>query len=322
IVIELLEDVPADDEVRAACKRLVDSGYRLALDDFVPGGPHEPLLGLADIVKVDVLNRTLENLERVVKPLRRNGLKLLAEKVETSHVHDQCSNLGFELFQGYFYSHPEIMANRGVSVEQTAMFNLLNLLGSDAASDQDIEEAFRRDASLSYKLLRMLSTAAQGGRGVDSIRYAIRLLGRGTLQRWLSLLLASSFAAGGGTDVELVHTAVLRGRFCELLGVNAGREEVADALFLVGLFSLMDALLRTPMQEVLARVDLAESARLALLQHKGPYADFLRLVEAYEAGNWEEVMNVAPRIGLSPLTVPEIYLDAASWSREQVSRAA
>jgi EAL and modified HD-GYP domain-containing signal transduction protein len=201
------------------------------------------------------------------------------------------------------------------------MIQLMNLLGSDEATDDEVEQAFRRDVSLSYKLLRMLSTAAQGGRGVESIRFAIRLLGRATLQRWLSLLLASSFGAGGGTDVELVQTAVLRARFCELLGVQAGNHASADALFLVGLFSLMDALLRAPMETVLARVDLIEPVRTALLDRKGSLAPFLELVEAYESGDWDHVAESAPRVGLSAPDVPQVYLEAVAWTRELLAPA-
>jgi EAL and modified HD-GYP domain-containing signal transduction protein len=321
VVIELLEDVEVDEEVIGACQRLVDAGYRLALDDVVFGGPHEAVLRFASIVKVDVLNRDVGDLRSMTQPLIDRGLRLLAEKVETAEIHRECRGLGFELFQGYFYSRPEIVANRGVSVDQTAMIQLMNLLGSDEATDHEVEQAFRRDVSLSYKLLRMLSTAAHGGRGVESIRYAIRLLGRATLQRWLSLLLASSFGAGGGTDVELVHMAVLRARFCELLGVQAGRHASADALFLVGLFSLMDALLRAPMETVLARVDLIEPVRTALLDRKGSLAPFLELVEAYESGDWDHVAESAPRVGLSAPDVPQVYLEAVAWTRELLAPA-
>jgi c-di-GMP phosphodiesterase len=322
IVIELLEDVPLDDEVKAACERLVESGYQLALDDFVTGGPHVALVPYAKIIKVDVLSRSPEEIQAAVEPLRGANVKLLAEKVETQEIHDECKKLGFELFQGYFYSRPEIVANKSISVEQMSMIKLSNLLCNDGATDLDVEEGFRRDASLSYKLLRMLSTAAQGGRGVESIRYAIRLLGRGTLQRWLTLLLASSFGSGGGTAMEVVQTAVVRGRFCELLGVRTKGGVNADALFLVGLFSLMDALLRAPMTEVLARIDLAPHVRDALLDRQGPLADFLSLVEAYEGGDWERVSSLAPKLGLSTVEVPEGYLEAVNWAREQVSRAA
>lgn len=322
IVVELLEDVPVDAEVIAACERLVAEGYRLALDDYVANGPQQPLLPYATIVKIDVLNRTGEEIREAIAPLAGKNVILLAEKVETPEIHDECKRAGFELFQGYFYSRPEILANRGVSVTQMSMIKLMNLLGDDEVSDQEIEEGFRRDASLSYKLLRMLSTAAQAGRGVDSILLAIRLLGRAPLQRWLALLLASSFTGVGGTDVELVHNAVFRGRFCELLGIRAGKARSGDALFLVGLFSLMDALLRTPMEMVVTRVDLSAPVREALMSREGPFADFLLLAEAYEAGEWERVTEVAPRLGLTNSDVSLIYIEAVDWSRDQVAVAA
>lgn len=318
VVIELLEEVPADPEVMEACRSLVAGGYQLALDDFVLGSGQDHLIPLASIIKVDVLNRTPEEIRDAVAPIRRPGLRLLAEKVETAEVHRACVALGFDLFQGFFYSRPEVVGNPGVSVEQSTMLQLMNLLGNDGVSDQEVEEWFRRDASLSYKLLRMLGSAAHGARGIDSIRYAIRLLGRKTLQRWLSLMFTSSFRGGGGTDQELVRAAVLRARFAELLGSRAGRRAQADALFLVGLFSLMDALLRTPMEEVLARVDLTEPVRRALSDRTGPHADVLKLVEAYEAGDWRGVTEHAPRIGVPTVQVPEIYLEALSWSREQL----
>lgn len=321
VVIELLEDVDVDDEVRTACARLSEGGYRLALDDYVIGGPHEELLPYAQIVKVDVLSRDLDDLSRDIEPLRRRDVKLLAEKVETAEVHDRCRKMGFELFQGYFYSRPEMVANKGASVELSSMVQLLNLLGDDAATDFDVEEAFRRDASLSYKLMRMLNTAAHGGRGIESIRFAIRLLGRGTLQRWLSLLLASSFAGRGGTDAELVNTAVVRGRFCELLGIHSGRSAYADGLFLTGLFSLMDSILRTPMDDLLSRVDLAQPVQQALRHKDGPYSSYLRIVEAYEGGDWEQVSKSATEVGLTGLEVPEIYLDSVGWARMQIDSA-
>lgn len=322
IVVELLETVKVDESVREACRQLAAKGYRLALDDFAEGGPHEELVPHAEILKIDVLGRDLDELGKVIEPYLERGVTLLAEKVETEEVHKRCRDLGFALFQGYFYSRPELVVNQGASVEQTSMIALLNLLGDESASDQEIEEAFRRDASLSYKLLRMLSTAAQGGRGIESIRFAIRLLGRGTLQRWLSLLLASSFAGRGGTNDELVSTAVVRGRFCELLGRRSDASANADTLFLVGLFSLMDAILRTPMPDLLERVDLADPVRDALLKREGPYALPLRVCEAYEGGDWDQVASMAPDLGLSGLAIPDIYLDSVAWAREQLLRHA
>jgi EAL and modified HD-GYP domain-containing signal transduction protein len=317
VVIELLEDVPVDEEVLTACERLVAAGYRLALDDFVPGGPHEALVHLAETIKLDVLDRSEAELREVTAPLLARKVRLLAERVETAAVRDACRDLGFELFQGYFYSRPELIARRGISVEHASILELLNLLRDEKVSDAGVEEAFRRDPTLSYKLLQVVNAASYGGRGIESILHAIRILGRGTLYRWLALLLASSLATEGEMDGERVHAAVLRARFCERLGEVAG-SGASGQLFMVGLFSMMDALLGTPMDELLSKINLAEEMHDALLRRTGPLADWLRVVEAYEAGRWEEVTRLASTLGVSPLDVPELYLESLGWARERV----
>jgi EAL and modified HD-GYP domain-containing signal transduction protein len=317
VVIELLEDVPADDEVLSACERLVAAGYRLALDDFVSGGPHERLIHLAEIIKVDVLDRPEAELRDVAAPLLARNLRLLAERVETAEVRDSCAKLGYELFQGYFFSRPELIERKGISVEHAAIVQLLNQLRDESLSDAAVEEAFRRDPSLSYKLLRMVNAASYGGRGIESILHAIRLLGREALHRWLSLLLASSLASQGEMDGERVHAAILRARLCERLGEAAG-QTAGGPLFMVGLFSMMDALLGTPMEELLSKINLAEEMQDALLRREGPLADWLRLVEGYESGDWEAVTHISAALGVSPLEVPELYLEALGWAGERL----
>lgn len=321
VVIELLEDVDADEPVVAACRALTEAGYTLALDDFVSGGSQESLLPFAKIIKLDVLDRPLDEIREVSEPLRRQGLRLLAERVETAGVRDACRGMGFELFQGYFFSRPEIVAKKGVSVEYAAILQLINLLHDDEASDQQIEDTFRRDPSLSFKLLRMVNAASSGQSGIESISHAIRLIGRKALGRWLALLMASSLAVQGGIDGELVQAAILRARLCELLGGTSGRRGASGSLFMTGLFSMMDSLLRAPMPEILDEVDLSEDVKEALLHRGGPYAEWLGLVEAYETGDWDRVQSICSGLGISPIDLPEIYLESLSWVREQVGTA-
>lgn len=321
VVIELLEDVEVDARVRAACERLVRRGYRLALDDFTGAGGHDALLPLAEIVKLDVLDRPFEEIRAVVQPLRRHGVRLLAERVESAEVRDACRAMGFELFQGFFFGRPEIVGKRGVPVEPTSLLQVMNRLQDEEVSDQEIELSFGRDPRLSYKLLRMVNAASRGTRGVESIQHAVRLLGRGTLHRWLALLLASSLAARSGMDAELVHSAVLRARMCELLAGVSGHGTAAGSLFLTGLFSRMDALLHASMDEVLSRVDLTETVREAVLYREGPYAEWLALIEAYEAGDWERLAELSAHLGVPPAELPGIYVESLSWAREQVRSA-
>jgi EAL and modified HD-GYP domain-containing signal transduction protein len=326
VVLELLESVVCDGETVAACEALVGRGYTLALDDFEYAPSYDPLLRLATIVKLDVLDRPDDELRQALERVRPFGVRCLAERVETAGVHRRCAALGFELFQGYFYARPEMLSGREVPVQQANLIRLLNLLRDPDTTDERIEDVFRGDLPLAYKLLRIVNSAGVGaslGRsGVDSIAHAIRLLGRGVLHRWLALLLVSSFATPNGVRGELVTAAMQRARMCELLAETTGRRRDAGALFMAGLFSLLDALMRAPMAEVIDRLDLAPELRGALLEREGPYAPTLRLVEAFEGGRWDDVTRAADALPLSLTELSELYARAVEWARERAAEGA
>ncbi|GLC25403.1 EAL and HDOD domain-containing protein [Roseisolibacter agri] len=318
VVIELLESVDPEPEVIAACEQLRRKGYTLALDDFVNAPGYEPLLALASIVKIDVLNKSEAEVKKVADDLRRFGVRLLAERVETAEVRDMCRRHGYTLFQGYYYSKPQIVSHRELSVEHSTMLRLLNLLEDSKASDGEIENAFKSDPSLSYKLLRIANSAAFGGRDVTSIGFALRMVGRGVLHRWLTVLLVSSVASNNGIALELVLAALVRARLAELVGERSGRRSEMGPLFLVGLFSLLDALLRMPMEGILARMAIGQEVKDALLTRSGPYASTLALVEAQERGDWSAVQDAAEAVGLSMSQVSALYTEALGWAGERV----
>ena len=315
VVLEVLETVGCDHETVAACRGWADRGYTLALDDFVFSPGYEPLLELAHIVKVDVLGRPDEALQETLERVRPYGARCLAERVETAEVHARCAAMGFELFQGYFYARPEMLAGRAVPLQQANLIRLLNLLRDADTSDAQVEEVFRGDLPLTYKLLRIVNSAATGHSGVESIGHAIRLLGRAVLHRWMALLVVSSFASTTGVRNELVTTALVRARLCELLAELLGRRQEGGALFMAGLFSLLDALMRVPMTDVVQRVDLAPELCEALLARWGPYGAVLRVVEAYERGRWNEAAHRAAALGVPFPELAELYTSALGWAR-------
>jgi EAL and modified HD-GYP domain-containing signal transduction protein len=319
VVIELLETVEPDDEVVAACERLVARGYTLALDDFVNSPRYERLLRLAKIVKIDVLDKSEPEIRRAAEELRKYGVRLLAERVETAEVHEQCRALGYTLFQGYFYSRPQIVSHRELGVEQAQMLRLMNLLENTRAGDAEIENTFRSDPSLSYKLLRIANSAAMGGRDVESIGYALRMVGRSVLHRWLTLLLVSSVATRSGIGRELVLAALVRARLCELVAERSGAAREAGPRFLVGLFSLLDALLQMPMEGILDRMSIASDVKDALLRRAGPHAATLALAEAQERGDWQAVHDASAAVGLPAAHVSVLYTEALGWAAERVS---
>ncbi len=318
IVVELLETIDGDEATIAACQRLRGLGYRLALDDYEPGNGKENLIPFAELIKVDVLNRPPEDIAQVARSLRHHGKRLLAERVETVEVHQLCKQLGYELFQGYYYSRPETLSRKELPVAQLAVMRLMNLVRDPDASDHRIIEVFRTDLSLSYKLLRIVNSASFGGRGIESIQHALLLVGRAELYRWLSLLFIASMAGKSGLDQELTRSAVMRARMCELLAEESGRRDSAGSLFLVGLFSRLDALLKAPMAEVVGKLDLSEEVTNALLDRTGPLAAPLVLVDAYETGEWDAVVQRAEELGIQPGAIPPMYLDALAWSAERL----
>jgi EAL and modified HD-GYP domain-containing signal transduction protein len=317
VVIELLETVAPTSDVVATCQDLVKAGYTLALDDFVYSPAYVPLLRIAKIVKLDVLGRSDAELRRAYGQVAPFGGTILAERVETKDVRDRCAQIGYRLFQGFYFSKPETLARRDLSAAQLTIIRLMKLLRDPNATDTEIDDGFRADLSLTYKLLRSVNSASLGGRGIESIRHAVRLIGREELCNWLSLLLVTSVAGKGGTEGELVRLALQRGRFCETIGVTR-RDRRSGALFMVGLFSLLDAILKLPLKEVLDRIDLAADIRAALLERTGPYALTLRLVEAYERADWPAVLSSCDALFVDKSILGELYTDAARWTREQI----
>ena len=318
VVLELLETVEPDDAVVTACERLVARGYTLALDDFVNAPRYERLLRIAKIVKIDVLDKSEPEIRRAAEDLKKYGVRLLAERVETEAIRDQCRAVGYTLFQGYFYSRPQIVSHRELGVEQAQMLRLMNLLEDTHAGDAQIENTFRSDPSLSYKLLRIANSAAMGGRDVESIGYALRMVGRTVLHRWLTLLLVSSVATRSGIARELVLAALVRARLCELVAERSGARREAGPRFLVGLFSLLDALLQMPMEGILDRMAIAPEVKDALLRRTGPHAPTLALAEAQERGDWPAVHEAAAAVGLPPAQVSVLYTEALGWASDRV----
>ncbi|HEX4932562.1 MAG TPA: HDOD domain-containing protein [Gemmatimonadaceae bacterium] len=319
VVIELLESVTPDREVLEACHALVGAGYTMALDDFEYTPAFDPMLRLAKIVKLDVLDRPDAELRAAYDRVAPYGGTILAERVETPAVHGTCTALGYGLFQGYYFSRPETLAHRDLSAGQLTILRLMNLLRDPDATDAMLEEAFRGDLSLTYKLLRTVNSASMGGRGIESIRHAVRMVGRAELHKWLSLLLVTSVAGKGGTDAELVRQALQRARFCERVAQQGRDRRTAEALFMVGLFSLLDAILKVPLHEVLHRIDLADEVRRALLARSGPFAPTLALVEAYERGAWAVVAAESETMGLDAALLGGLYVEAVHWTRERIA---
>jgi EAL and modified HD-GYP domain-containing signal transduction protein len=319
VVIEVLETAVVDDALIDELQRMHQAGWKVALDDFVLSAGTARMIPFASYLKLDVLGLTADRIAELGTLLGGWGKTLLAERVETREVRDQCAAAGFTLFQGYYYSRPQLVAKKVLPTAQLAAMRLVQQLRDPKARDAEIIATVGSDVAMTYKLLQLVNNAATGGRGVTSLEHALRLLGRQALARWVSLLLVSSLVTGDGTSREVAHVAMRRGRFAERTAQALGRED-DGVFFLVGLFSLLDALLDMPMAEAIEPLDLAPEVKRALVTGLGPYAVLLKLAESFERGDWGDVDLKAEALGLAKDDLVGAYTEAEHWAFEQMIR--
>ncbi len=320
-VVELLEDVKPDEDVVAACAALKKAGYLLALDDFQYRPEFEQLLGLADIIKVDFqLDATEQDRRRHADRLRSRGLRLLAEKVETRDDVAQGLDLGYTLFQGYFFCRPEILTTREVSANKLSYLRLFQQFQSESVDFERVGEIVKGDVALSLKLLRFLNSAALGWRSrVENIRQALVMLGERPLRRWASLVAFAQLS--GDRPDELLRLSLIRARFCELLAPEAGLQTEELKLFLVGLLSTVDALVGRPLEEVLSGLALPAAVEAALLGRPSLIGDAYRLALAYERAKWPEVDRLARWMQMDEQKIPYLYQQSLAWAESVCSLA-
>jgi EAL and modified HD-GYP domain-containing signal transduction protein len=305
--ITVPEDIAVDAALVQVLRTLSAQGYLIALDDLLFYDTLGPLVELADLVKIDV--RTLDRpmLEAHVAVLHQYEVTLVAKNVETPDDFTACRALGFDYFQGDFFCQPHIITGRRSPVNRLALLHLLAELQNPAVAFEELETLISRDVSLSYKLLRVVNAAFYSRpTTIASIRQALLFLGTQAITTWVSLILLTTI---DDKPHELMIIAMVRAKMCEQLAEVMGQEGKAS-FFLVGLFSVLDALIDRPMAEVLQSLPLAEPIIRALLFHEGVLGTTLRCVLAYERCMWDEVT----RFGLDARRVTDAYLKALVWA--------
>ncbi|MDX8390687.1 MAG: HDOD domain-containing protein [Mariprofundaceae bacterium] len=312
VCIEILEDAVVNDELIAACKRLKEQGYTILLDDFTFEPQFAPLLEIADIVKVDIL-ATQDRLAEKVASLRPYKVQLLAEKVETYEQHEMTKNMGFTLFQGYFFCHPEVVKGTKLPDSKIAIMQALQQVMT-AEAIEDIEGVVKRDVGLSYRLLKYINSAAFGmRREIESVNQALTLLGLSNIRRWLSLLSLASL--GSDKPAELVRMAMLRGRILEGIAGIQKASNPAD-YFVLGMFSLLDALLDQTMDVALQEIALPADIIEGLTNSDSRYGRLLALVVSIEHGDWDHANTLCQQSGMKVGDISAIYADAVHWVDE------
>lgn len=312
IVVEILENVKPDAEVMDACRRLKKQGYVLALDDFVYDARYDGLLKMADIVKVDFFVSDIDERRRMAEAFKPLGIKMLAEKVETREEYDQALEMGYDYFQGYFFSKPVIISKKDVPGFKINQLRILQMVNEEEMDFRGLSDLIQNEMVITYKLLRVVNSAAFGLQNkVTSIKQALNFLGENGIRKWASILLMAGL--GEEKPQEQVVSSLVRAKFCELLSCVPGWQNRGASLFLIGLFSQLDAIVGRPLPELLAELPLKEEISDGILG-KGELSVTLNLIEALERGEWSEIARLANELKIQELILQDNYLKAVQWA--------
>jgi EAL and modified HD-GYP domain-containing signal transduction protein len=327
VVLEIVETMKVTPELLHRIRQLVQEGFRFALDDVITDSDDvQQLLPLVEIIKFDLRDMPLSALLKLTPQFKQANKKLLAEKVETREQFDTCMDLGFDLFQGYYFARPAILSGKKLSPSQMAIMQLLGQITSDADTDE-IENSIKSDITLCFNLLRLVNTPAIGiPRKINSVNQALMVLGRDQLKRWLQIMLYAEPCKKGQAMTPLLNLAATRGKLLELMAhsMNPDSRGMSDTAFTVGIMSLMDTLFSLPMTEILEQVAVVDTVSDALLYRKGPYGDMLRLAEHMERA--EEAGSIIDRLlhklQLHGEDLYELQVSAFEWSDTVTRNAA
>lgn len=317
VVLEILEHTEITPSLIRRCKELRDAGFTLAMDDVTELLPeHMPLLEVVKVVKVDILALDPAKLFQLTARLKLFGVKLLAEKVDSAEQHERCLELGFDLFQGYYFAKPQVLSGKKLNHSELTLMRLMALLLDDAETTE-LEAVLKQEPGLIMNLMRLTNSVATGTRHkITSLGHAITVLGRRQLLRWLQLLLYTADGMKRGPS-PLLQLAAVRGRLMERVAarLQPGVVQFEDQAFMTGIMSLMPALLGLPMQEILGSLHVAPEVRGALTEHKGVLGLSLALVEKLETGDFTTCARVLR--AMPGLTVDELnhfQSEAMAWA--------
>jgi EAL and modified HD-GYP domain-containing signal transduction protein len=317
-VLEILESAEPSPELIAVCRSLKALGYRLALDDFAWAPKFVPLVELADYIKVDFISTGPDQRRELLRRLKDNKVAMVAEKVETQQEYQQACLEGFTLFQGFYFCRPELMRNRKVPSNHLCYFEILQLLHADPVDLGRLSQAVKKDESLTYRILRMVNSAAFAIRTeVTSVRSALVFLGEDTFRRIATLAIATEF--NRGRPPEILKMAMIRARFCELAAAHCAFS--SNEQYLLGMFSLLPAMLAVPMEELTPALPLRKEIREALQGTVNREGSMLEWLRRHEHGDWATCETIALSNGVDATKVNNCYAEAVLWAEDQFHSA-
>lgn len=316
VVIEILENIEPTNEVLNACKKLKARGFTLALDDFVFDKKYIELINLIDIIKVDfMISKGIER-KKIFDLLKiNNKIKFLAEKVETVEEYNEATALGYSYFQGYYFSKPVIMSAKSIPSNKYTALEIFKLVNQKNFEFSKLESLILKDVGLSYKLTKILKSSAyciKSKSEINSIKYAITFLGEKEIVKWLYVVLLNDLK--GESTNELIKVSLQRARFCELICSTNNYHEKSFSAYIVGLFSVMDAILNCPMEVIIKDLYISEEVKDGLTKEGNIINSILKLAVSYGKGNWEEASEYTQKLNVDMNSIPEIYLETLKWT--------
>ncbi len=317
LVIEVLEDVAIDQCLVDDLRRLSESGYTIALDDFVHSAKAKDILPFADIVKLDVLELSREEVKEHVKILAEYNVQLLAEKVETHEEYEFCKSLGFELFQGYFLCKPELISNKKIPASKLTVLQLLHKLQNPEIDMQELEQIVSGDPVLSFKVLKLVNSAGYTKAAkIESMRQAISYLGLDRLRSLTALLALSGLS---DKPSALRDYSCIRARLCELIGQRITPHD-ASSYFSVGLLSMLEAYFDKSLTELLELLELHEDIKVALMSGEGNYGSVLNIVACLQEADFEKInWDFLKTYNITPDCLTAMSQESIRWYQELIA---
>lgn len=315
VVIEIVETTSANDRLLTACKHIQGLGYSLALDDYDFDPKWDKFLPHVDIVKVDIKQCSFDEIEQGIKKFESSRVKLIAEKVETQEEYKRFKDLGFDYFQGFFFARPEVIKSKSISNYSTSAVQLLAETSRLELDMDKVANILEKDVVLSYKLLRFINNPTINKRTqISSISHALNFMGQIELKKFIALLALAKM--NDSKPEELVLIALVRAKFCEFVSSSRGDKENPPMGFLVGLLSVLDAMLDQKMPVLVENIPIAQVLKDALCGEKNKYFVYLSLAKGFEHANWELISTLTERLGLLPDDVSQFHRDALMWANE------
>lgn len=319
VVIEIVETVNVTPELIEACKQIKEMGYRIALDDYDFSAQWEPLIEYVRYIKLEVEAVDLDNTDqqKILTRFKQKGITLIAERVETHEEFERFNAAGFDFFQGYFLSKPEVVKHKNIDVAMTSIIELLSVSSAEEFDAKKVVSIFEKDLGLTFKLMRFINNPSVNKKNnIDSVTHAINFLGQNEMKKFIALLALANLK--GNKPEDLLVSSLTRARFCRLLSARMGEAENPPNSFILGLFSRIDALLDTPMQAIVSKLPFNKVINDVLCKYEkdSPLAVQFRLCIAFEVADWQTIERLSDKIAIPSIELFEMHYEAMKWSND------